>query len=141
MAIVTKGTPRKYVHKDWPKTLYHQETGQCKTFRSARTVPDDKMWGPKATVGKTPEDLAAAAQEIADAEAEKERLADLEAKELEDEQKKDDKAAKALFKKLKMTREEGEEILREDGIDFDQDADDLTIAKAVKELLDDDDSE
>ncbi len=57
---------------------------------------------------------------------------------LEKEQKKDDKAAKALFKKLKMTREEGEEILKEDGVDFNDDDDDLTIAMAVKELLEDD---
>ncbi len=53
-------------------------------------------------------------------------------------QKADDKAAKALFKKMKMTREEGEEILKEDGVEFNDDDDDLTIAMAVKELLEDD---
>ena len=135
-----KGAP-PYVHQAWPKLLYHQKTGEHREFRKQSLVPDDGMWGLKATVGKSEEEVSAEKQTVLDEAAATQKLADDEAADIAAELKADDKAAKAIFKKLKMSREEAEEILTEEKVEFDPDADDLEIAMQLKELLEDGDSE
>ncbi len=143
MAIIKGGSKRStpYKHQSWPKMLYHQLTGEYKVFRHQSQVPDDGTWGPKSTVGKTAEQVAEEVQAKDDAKAEEKRVDEAVAAEEAAEQKKDNKAAAQIFKKLKLTREEAEAILKDEGTEFDAEADDLSIAMAVKELLEDGDSE
>lgn len=126
--------PKPYVFKEWPKMFYHPVTGEAAPFRKQSLVPDG--WVDNfAKVGKSEEEIEAEKQAAIDADAEKVRLANAEAADLKKAQAADDRAAKALFKKLSMTRDEAEEMLEEEGEEFDPEADDLTIAMAVKELL------
>lgn len=126
--------PKPYVYEEWPKMFYHPVTGEAAPFRKQSLVPDG--WVDNfAKVGKTEEQIADETQAVIDADKEKARLERVEAADLKKAQAADDRAAKALFKRLKVTRDEAEEMLEEDSEDFDPDADDLTIAMAVEELL------
>ncbi len=129
--------PKPKVFTEFPKMVYQRETGETLQVKKDSEIPDDYV-DHISKVGKTEEEVAAEQQAIVDTEAAAKKLADDEAEELEKAQKADDKAAKALFKQLKMDRAEAEKILTEDGVDFEEDDDDLTIAMAVKELLEDD---
>ncbi len=137
---MAKHKPNVRPRTEFPKMIYHRETGEPMVINKESECTDDYV-DHISKVGKTEEEVAAEQQAIVDTEAAAKKLADDEAEELEKAQAADDKAAKALFKKLKMNREEAEEILKEDGVEYDEDADDLTIAMAVKELLEDGDGE
>lgn len=91
-------------------------------------------------VGKTEEDLEVERQAVIDADVDAQKVLDDEAAAVLKAQKADDKAAKAIFKKLKTTRDEAEAMLDEENIVLDADADDLQIAMAVQELLEEDDN-
>ncbi len=132
--------PKPYVFQEFPKMVYHGETGAPLVVNKESEIPETHV-DHISKIGKSEEEIAAEKQAVADEEAAKQKLIDDAAKEAADAQAADDKAAKALFKKLKMDRTEAEKILTEDGVDFNDDDDDLTIAMAVKELLEDDDGE
>jgi hypothetical protein len=132
--------PKPYKFQEWPKMFYHPETGDPGVFRKASMVPDGYV-DHISKVGKTEEDLEADKQAVIDADVAAQRLLDDAAADELKAQKADDKAAKVIFKKLKTTRDEAEAMLDEDNIVLDADADDLAIAMALQELLEDDDSE
>lgn len=132
---MTRGKgPKPYVYKEWPKMFYHAVTGEPAVVRKASLIPDGYV-DHISKVGKSEEEIEAEKQYAADADKEKLRLEKAEAADLKKAQAADDRAAKALFKQLKITRDEAEEMLEEEGEEFDPDADDLSIAVAVKELL------
>ena len=129
--------PKPYVHQEWPKMFYHGVTGETVVVRKESLIPEGYV-DHISKVGKSDEEVEAEKQAAIDADEEAERLKD---EELADEikaQKADDKAAKAIFKKLKMTREEAEELLTEEGKACEPEADDLEVAMAVKELIEND---
>ncbi len=117
--------------------VYHRETGEPLIINKESECTEDHV-DHISKVGKSEADVKAEQEAREKVEAEAKAAEEAEAKELADAQAADDKAAKAIFKKLKMDRAEAEKILTEDGVDFEEDDDDLTIAMAVKELLEDD---
>jgi hypothetical protein len=134
---MTRGKGAKpYVFKEWPKMFYHAETGLSVVVRKASLIPEGHV-DHISKVGKSEEEIDAEAQATIDADKARVRLERAEAADLLKAQKADDKAALVIFKKFKTTRDEAEQMLEEDGEDFDPDADDLTIAMAIKELLED----
>ncbi len=153
-----KSVEKPYKHQEYPKMVFHLTTGEYKICDCKEDIPegygaqkDVKLEDIPATEDTNADDLKAAYDKgFADglaAGAKKDKKAATAKPKVgvkKDEKKpakkpvKEDKAAS--LEGLKLTREEAEQILKEDGVEFDKDTTDDALASKIEKLLEDDKS-